>query len=258
MSRLPGPQLKRIDTVEPEITYRFPEEDAIGYPGLMPQARKIGLGRRSLTGMLTAAKKTEGLGPFESSLERDYFLLLEFDKQVLAWHPQPFKVPYPAENGFRKGKYTPDVAVEYTSIDHGAYLDRVELCEIKYRDDLRANWVSLKTRLRACVRFARREGWKFKLITETEIRTPLLENAKFFLPYRDRDPDLECMDRLENVLSSEGISTPNQLLSSDKLKDLQRGRMMAVLWHMIANGKVDADFKHEVTMISPIRMNANA
>lgn len=257
MSKKPGQQLKRIQTVVPATSYTFPPEDAIGYPGPMPQARKIGLGRRSLTGFLTSGQKTPGFGPFESSLERDYYILLEFDKKVLAWHPQPFKIPYAAENGYRKGKYTPDVAVEYTSIDHGTYLDRVELCEIKYRDELRANWSFLKTRLRAGVRYARNEGWKFRVITETEIRTPLLHNAKFFLPYRDRDTDKNYIELLENALSDEGISTPGSLFGLPQLQNLHRAKMISVLWHMIANGWVDANFNEKFTMLSPIRMNKN-
>jgi len=55
----------------------------------LPEARKIGYGRRALTGLLTGARKTPGLGAFESALERDLFILLEFDPRVIAWYPQP-------------------------------------------------------------------------------------------------------------------------------------------------------------------------
>lgn len=58
------------------------------------------------------------------------------------------------------------------------------LYEVKYREELRRDWAKLRPRFRAAHRFARGHGWKFRLITDYEIRTPLLWNAKFLLPYR--------------------------------------------------------------------------
>lgn len=96
----------------------------------MPEARKIGYGRRALTGLLTGARKTPGLGAFESALERDLFILLEFDPRVIAWYPQPLTVSVPLESGTgrRASRYTPDVAIEYSAEPGGREVQRVELC----------------------------------------------------------------------------------------------------------------------------------
>lgn len=83
-----APKLVRRSTIVTGISYTFPTDDAFDFPQVLPEARKIGLGRRSLTGFLTSGQKVKGLGPFESSLERDYYVLLEFDRRVLAWHPE--------------------------------------------------------------------------------------------------------------------------------------------------------------------------
>ncbi len=252
------PKLNRIQTLVDATSFSFPIEDATGYSNPLPQARKIGLGRRALTGYMTSAKKTEGIGQFESSLERDYFALLEFDAKVIAWHPQPFTIPIPATQGRRGTRYSPDVAVEYATAPNGKNLDRVELVEVKYRDELRANWDYFKHRFRHGIRYAKREGWRFRILTEREIRTERLNNAKFFLPYRDRGTDEDDIYSIAMVLEKQGISTPNRVLDCPSLGYLTRGRLISILWHMVAKGLVVIDFDQPFGMNSPIQLSANA
>ena len=47
---------------------------------------------------------------FESHLERDFIYLTEFDKSVIKYQEQPFKIQY-FING-KKYKYTPDFLIE--------------------------------------------------------------------------------------------------------------------------------------------------
>jgi hypothetical protein len=41
-----------------------------------------------------------------------------------------------------------------------------------------------RPKFRAAQRYARQQGWRFRLVTERHMRTPYLENAKFLRPYR--------------------------------------------------------------------------
>src|SRR5947208_8398615 len=50
--------------------------------------------------------------PFESSLERDFLLLLDFDPDVEFYEEQPVKITYHDDRG-RRRTYTPDVFVRY-------------------------------------------------------------------------------------------------------------------------------------------------
>jgi hypothetical protein len=246
-------KLLRLSTIVAAVSTVFTADDAIGLSNNLPPARKIGLGRRSLTGFLTSAQKVEGNGAFESALERDYFTLLEFDRRVLAWHPQPVKIKVPG----RANRYTPDVAVEYTDTDDSSNLERVELCEIKYRDEIKRNWTDLKPALMAGRRYARSQGWRFEIYSEVEIRTPRLQNAKFFLGYVERGTDEEDIYRVARALENLGPTTPTKLLDRFDLGD--RGRLMGVLWHMVAKNHVLADFDREVVhMNSRISLNEPA
>ena len=218
----------------------------------MPEARKIGYGRRALTGLLTGARKTPGNGAFESALERDFYLLLEFDRRVIAWHPQPLTIPVPGASGRRATRYTPDVAVEYAAEPDGKLLHRVELCEVKYRQELRENWAKLKPRLKAGLHHARSQGWFFKIYTEAEIRTPRLDNARFFLGYVKRGTDRMDIARLEHTFQTLGVATPNQLFEAAFVSPEEKGRMLGVLWHMVATGRVVMDFYKPLSMQTPM------
>ena len=251
-------QLLRRSTILAATSYTFPAEDAIGFPDVLPEARKIGLGRRSLTGFMTSGQKVEGLGPFESSLERDYFVLLEFDRRVLAWHPQPFRLDVPAGGGKRARRYTPDVAVEYTKVPDGEELDRVELCEIKYRDELKNKWYDLKPLLKAGVRHARLHGWQFRIYTEVEIRTPRLWNAKFLLPYGRQGASGEDIARLGLNLEALGPCTPSTLIERDNADSAERGRLLTALWHMAATGLIEFNLDEKMNMNSRIWLSKNA
>lgn len=54
--------------------------------------------------------KMKDLIHWESSLERDYFFILEFDQQVIEYYEQPLKIEYIFEN--KKRTYTPDILVK--------------------------------------------------------------------------------------------------------------------------------------------------
>jgi hypothetical protein len=137
---------------------------------------------RSLTGLVLNTR-TQSMTAFESSLERDFLLLLDFDPEVEFYEEQPVKITYPDDRG-RRRTYTPDVFVRYR-IDHlRARHTRPLLCEVKYRDDLREHWTAYRPKFRAAQHYARQHGWRFRLVTERHVRTPYLENIKFLRSYR--------------------------------------------------------------------------
>lgn len=247
-----NPEFLRLSTILAEISYRFTADAETAGNFFLPEARKIGYGRRALTGLLTGARKTPGNGAFESALERDLYILLEFDRRVIAWHPQPLTVPVASAPGRRATKYTPDVAIEYAAEPDGKTLHRVELAEVKYRQELSDDWAKLKPRLKAGLRHARSQGWSFKIYTEVEIRTPRLENARFFLGYVNRGTDLSDIVRLEYALQALGSGTPNEIFQEAGVGSDEKPRMLPVLWHMVGTGRVVMDFDKALSMQTPM------
>ncbi len=70
---------------------------------------------------------------FESTLERDFLMLLEFDKNVERFEVQPIKLEWTNDLG-KPHSYTPDVLVYYCKGKK-----QITLFEVKYRDDIKKN-----------------------------------------------------------------------------------------------------------------------
>lgn len=231
--------------------YSFNTSDATGFPRALPPVRKIGLGRRALAGLMPSAKG-EGVARFESSLERDFFVLLEFNGDVERWDPQPIRL----QVADAKRDYVPDVLVSFRSPECGGSASKV-LYEIKYRDELRKNWTAYRARFRAAHRYARAQGWRFKIITEREIRAGgTLWNAKFLLPYLyDGIEDGERAVLL-TTLRRLGVATPKTLLEACSTDAWERARLLTAFWHLVACRDVAADLRLRLTMDSEVWANA--
>jgi len=74
------------------------------------QTRKIGPTRRSVSGYVSFHGNTPM--PYESTLERDFLVKMDFDLEVLDVIPQPVQIPFFARNG-QKYTYTPDYLVYF-------------------------------------------------------------------------------------------------------------------------------------------------
>ena len=73
--------------------------------------RKIPKNYSNVTGIAAHSKAT-GQAMFESTLERDFLMLLEFDKNVDSFEVQPIKLKW--LNDLNKNRsYTPDALVYY-------------------------------------------------------------------------------------------------------------------------------------------------
>lgn len=218
--------------------------------------RKIPTNRRSLTGFV-ANRRDGRMVASESSLERDLLVLLDFDPAVERYEEQPVRIEYRDARG-RRRTYTPDVLVHFRQdiAMPGVTLSPL-LYEVKYRKDLFDKWREIKPKVRAGRAYARERGWRFKLITEREIRTPYLQSVKFLRQYRRLQPgDAErrlLLDRLREV----GESDPESLLLAIHPEPVKRAELLPTLWHLVAVGDIYADLNEPLTMRSPIRAVAS-
>lgn len=207
--------------------------------------RKIGINCRSMTGR-------EGFSgqQFESALERDLLDLLAFDLNVDYCESQPLRLHYDGPDGARL-PYTPDVLVHYRK-DIASARDIPDLLvEVKYREEYRDRFQELRRRFRAARQFARAQGWRFCVLTEREIRTPYLENARFLRPYRDHAPDPVRERTLIEHLTSSGESTPGDLLKG--FDQVERARYLAVLWKLVSEFGIQVDLSEKITMGTKLR-----
>lgn len=208
--------------------------------------RKIPKNYRSVTG-ISAAAKADGPAEFESTLERDLLTLLEFSPEVQRFEVQPVTLTW--HDGEKQRRYTPDALARFQP--RRGMEPRPLLYEVKYRTDLQADWLELRPKFRAAVRFAKAQGWRFKLITEREIRTPYLTNAQFLLPFvRQGPPAVEDMDLLDSAMLDLREADVDGLLQAVCRDEWNRARLMPALWYLVGTFQFSTDLHLPLTMKS--------
>lgn len=125
--------------------------------------RKIPKNYRNVTGVASHLK-SNGKAMFESTLERDFLTLLEFNPSVESFEVQPVTIHW-VDDSNKARTYTPDVLAYFHLTSNPT-----TLYEVKYRSELRESWTELKPKFKAALKYTRSKGWRFKLITENEIR----------------------------------------------------------------------------------------
>ena len=206
--------------------------------------RAIGVQSRSITGTMPDGNR------YESSLERDFMLLLKFDTAVDIYTPQPLSINYQDKDGTRH-RYTPDGLIEWRK-DLNLSDVRPVLVEVKYREEFYGSWPSWRARFRAAKNFAKSKGWEFVVFTEREIRTPLLENASFLLPYLNRADSPETEEWVLERLSMLTQTTPKDLVEALYQDKWNQATVIPVVWRLIAERRIGTNLTETLTMRSAI------
>lgn len=233
--------------------------------------RKIKKSYRSVTGVMTS-RKTGRMIASESTLERDLFILLEFDPAIEKFEEQPLRITYDGSDG-KVHSYTPD-AVCYLNtqpldyvwqgslfLDCFEYSEGIEkyrlkalspacfLSEVKYRHDFFDKWKELKPKLKAGRASSRKMNGRFKIFTEIELRTPVLENVKFLRRFRHRLPHPDDSLKMLRVMDELDQSSPDEILKHIAASDRSElARQIPVLWYLVANFRIQIDWFKPLNM----------
>lgn len=206
--------------------------------------RKIKKNYRNVTGV-SAATKAVGDAEFESTLERDFLRLLEFSSDVARFEVQPVTITWFGESGEERS-YTPDVWVAFRD----GTGRQPWLCEVKYRSELKKLWPKFRPKFRQAIRYARQHGWRFRLITEVEIRGEELAAAKFLLPFRHRAIPAEKSERILTLVDALKETSVGDLLQRIASDPLVQAEWLPVVWHLVAKFEIEAD------LLSPLSMSS--
>lgn len=171
--------------------------------------------------------KSDALIPHESTLERDAIILYEGDPRVRSVIAQPVTI----DDG--RIRYTPDLLVEFA--------DGAELVEVKYREDLEAQWPMLRDRVALAEDYAESRGWSFGIDTEEVIRTHRLANIKALWRYRKSRVSSRDRVRIRSLLLERGPSSALEIIR--ELEESLEGRQITLsrVWALVADGTLAAD-----------------
>ncbi len=196
-----------------------------------------------------SSRKNEEMDAFESLLEKDYLLLLDFDDSVEAFEVQPVRVPVA---GVPKG-YVPDVLVKYCPDLQIGTLRKPSLVEVKTAEDLLRNAEKYAPKFAAARQYAEERGWEFKIIDQNDIRTPRLANLKFLREYRNVTPsDIEIRTVLECMTGAVGETSSQSLLDALAPTDDDKLYWLPIIWSMVLTRHLitgmDQPFKNDVPL----------
>lgn len=212
--------------------------------------RQIPKNHQNITGQISSTKSV-GKAEFESSLERDFLIILDFNYTVIKFEVQPCQIPFCDSHG-KTHHYTPDVLVEYYS--NYTHTTTHILYEVKYRNDLRQNWGNWHGKFKAAFSYAKKQGWKFKLITEREIRQPYLTTARFLRAYNTPIEDSRLQTAM-TVMKTLREAAPETLIAALATDFSNRAEITYLVWQMLAKGYLHMDYTQPLSTQTRIWAN---
>lgn len=198
--------------------------------------RKIPKNYRSVTGTFPSLKNNRSIS-FESTLERDFYLSLEFDNSVASYEEQPLTI-----SGNINGcsvSYTPDCMAWHTDNSQTLY-------EVKYTTDLEKDAEELATRFDLAEQYSREHDISFRVITELDIRSTKLDNQRFLYGFSSPSKNLT---NLKDMIIAH-LDTPLPLeslllrLSPERIK---QAVYIPAIWHLVFIGTLQIDIDIPIT-----------
>jgi TnsA endonuclease N terminal len=198
--------------------------------------RKIPKNYRSVTGRIAKHNNGDSAG-FESTLERDHYIVLSFDPLVATFVEQPVQIAFTDASG-KPRTYTPDALERYTDGSR-------RLVEVKYVNELRRliHEDGYADVIRAGRAYAKSQGWRYHVLTELEIRTPAVDNARLLLEHRDERHPPARVATVMGALQAIGPTPLRRLLEHLSNDREEQARWLNVVYHVIANGRTQFDWR---------------
>ncbi|PLY10345.1 MAG: hypothetical protein C0626_05005 [Arcobacter sp.] len=208
-------------------------------------SRKIPKNYRSVTGTFPSYKNKCNVS-YESLLERDFYLLLEFNTNVKTYEEQPFTIYYTRNN--RTFKYTPDALVHY--FDNSL----PDVYEIKMSNEIKEKKVFFQEKLNKIEEYVTNNDMNFKVFTELKINSVFLENALFLYRYRDLNNKILPLNILTICKKIDSISVKDLLNELDDNK-FKQAEHLPYIWALIFHNKLIVNMQEKITNSSILRIN---
>lgn len=209
--------------------------------------RKIPKNYRSVTGRFYSVKNNR-LIAFESTLERDFFLSLEFDNNVEFYEEQPLVISTEVEG--RVARYTPDCLAQHFDGSETLY-------EVKYVADLEKDAEELAPRFAMAERYVSERNMNFSVVTELDIRGTKLENQRFIYGYSSPPQDFDNLQH--DVIGTLGKPLPlDSLLSMLSAERMRQAVYIPAIWHLVFTDVLTIDIEIPITPKTIIQVGHGA
>ncbi|HEY1722256.1 MAG TPA: TnsA endonuclease N-terminal domain-containing protein [Magnetospirillaceae bacterium] len=209
--------------------------------------REIPLGRRSLTGRLPS-RFGDDLG-YESRIERNALVLLQFDQWLIDIRTQPFAI---TGEGIAR-RYTPDILATWQSAAHSPYGRARAVIEVKDAKTLREQAARLEPRFNAIRRHCEEQDMPFVILSEKQIVTPMLPVAERLLRYWNKVPPQSAWLSVASAVNDQGASAT---IGSVTLALMENGVSVDVvkpaIYHFLARRLLITDLNRDIDNQTPL------
>ncbi|RXJ77049.1 heteromeric transposase endonuclease subunit TnsA [Arcobacter sp. F155] len=216
--------------------------------------RKIGYTYGSVSGHYPFRKKSSIA--YESLLERDFLIMLEFNDSVSEVVGQPLSLIYKNKNG-KTVPYTPDFLVYFN--EPNTPLMRLKrkplLIEVKPKDKLEKNFCEYKYRFKQAIKYAQENDLIFKIYDESKIRTQYFKNIMFLKRYQRLNFDNEDIDEILSFLYVSGNNSIEYVLEYFCVTKEQKGLMLSLIYNLLYHKKILCNFNQPINMETQIWLN---
>ena len=205
--------------------------------------RKVKKSHISVTGYFSSYKNKRQIN-FESKLEHDFYLLLEFDEQVKSYQEQPFNIYYTYQD--KKRRYTPDTLVNY--ID-----DTQKVFEVKPIFKIQ-NDIELQEKIELQKQKIKKEkNLELSIFTDANIDKIYMDNIKIIYNFAFIKENKEIENKIKNELLKLNIQIQiKELLDRITNNQFDRLKYIPYIWNLVFNNPRCVDFTKKITMASTI------
>lgn len=167
--------------------------------------RKIKKSYISCVGYFISYKNGQSKIAFESILESDFYMILEFDTTILKYEEQPMQMYYDYSDT-QKRRYTPDTLV--------TYIDGTQkLFEVKYANDF-TRYPELLKKIEILRQYIQETyNLEFEVFTDQNITKTILDNYKFLYKFAFIPLNASLHKQIHHHLNTTPSINIQQLLS---------------------------------------------
>lgn len=216
-------------------------------------ARQIGNTYGSISGVYSF--RNDKIIPYESTLERDFLIKTSWCDSVLDVQEQPLIIPYRTALG-RESTYTPDFLIHYRTSSLGLTPPSV-LVEVKPKIKLDQEFSKLRLKFKAGIKYAKTQGWKYRIYHEDRIRDEKLDNIAYLQRFYKLEYPAADISYLMDGLEEMGHCPMDSFLAIMYAKTKDRAIGQSLIWHLIATKKMACPMHIRFRPNMPIWVNSD-
>ena len=210
---------------------------------LIMNKRKIKKSHIAVSGYFASYKNKRQIN-FESKLEHDFYLLLEFDETIKSYQEQPFKVYYIYQD--KKRRYTPDTLVNYIDSTQKIFVVK-PMFKIKNNIELQEKIELQKQKIKE------EKNLELLIFTDENMNKIYMNNIKIIYNFAFIKVNKEIQDKIREELLKLNVPIEVKKLL-DRLTSTKSDRLKYIpyLWNLVFNNLGCIDFTKKITMASII------